>query len=121
MFEFIVKYWLEFIFGIIIGILTTLYKRIKTEQEKTKTEYDALKQAMLAMLHDRLYQACTYYITIGYIPIEKAEEIMDNLKMIYEAYHALGGNGTGTEIYTRFKALPMKSEKEESHDGNEIN
>ena len=29
--------------------------------------------------------------------------------MIYDAYHVLGGNGTGTEIYKRFKALPIKS------------
>jgi hypothetical protein len=116
--EFIIKYWLEFAFGVVVAILTTGYNKIKTELNKTEDEYNALKQAMIAMLHDRLYQSCTYYITLGYIPIEKAEEIMGNLKLIYEAYHALGGNGTGTEIYLRFKDLPMRSvEKEESHDG----
>ena len=119
MVEFIIKYWLEFVFSGVIGILTACYKRIKTEQQKTQTEYNALKQAMIAILHDRLYQSCTYYLTLGYIPVEKAEEILDNLKMIYDAYHALGGNGTGTEIYTRFKALPIKSSEVEREDSNE--
>ena len=117
--EFIIKYWLEFLFGIIITILTACYNKIKSKLDKTEAEYNALKQAMVAMLHDRLYQSCTYYLTLGYIPVEKAEEILDNLKMIYDAYHALGGNGTGTEIYTRFKALPIKSvevEREDSHE-----
>ena len=119
MVEFIIKYWLEFVFSIVIGVLTACYNKIKADQKKTQTEYNALKQAMVAMLHDRVYQSCTYYLTLGYIPVEKAEEILDNIQMIYDAYHALGGNGTGTEIYTRFKALPIKSvevEREDSHD-----
>lgn len=26
------------------------------------------------------------------------------------SYHALGGNGTGTELYTRAKGLPIKED-----------
>lgn len=123
MIEFIIKYWLELAFGALVSWLMAWNTKRKKEDQKREDEYNALKQAMVAMLHDRLYQACTHYITLGYIPVEKAEEIMDNLNMIYEAYHSLGGNGTGTEIYLRFKALPMKSvesEKEESFDGNSL-
>ena len=39
---------------------------------------------------------------------------MDELKeieYIYNAYHSLGGNGTGTEIYNRVKKLEIKEEK----------
>jgi hypothetical protein len=107
--EFIIKYWLEFVFGVIVAILTASYNKIKAKLNKTEDEYNALKQAMIAMLHDRVYQSCTHYLTLGYIPVEKAEEILDNIQMIYDAYHVLGGNGTGTEIYKRFKALPIKS------------
>lgn len=123
MIEFIVKYWLEFAFGALVGWLAAWFKKRKKEDELRNAEYNALKQAMIAILHDRLYQACTHYITLGYIPISKYEEIRDNMKLIYEAYHALGGNGTGTDIYERFKALPLKSadsEKEESFDGNSL-
>lgn len=29
---------------------------------------------------------------------------------LYKSYHALGGNGTGTELYTRAKALPIRED-----------
>ena len=119
MIEFILKYWLEVVFGLIVTILTACYNKIKAKLNKTEEEYNALKQAMIAMLHDSLYKSCSKYIALGYIPLEKAEEIMDNLKMIYEAYHALGGNGTGTEIYQRFKALPIRSVEVEREDCDE--
>ena len=119
MIDFIVKYWLEFVFGVIVAILTAYYNKIKVRLNKTEDEYNALKQAMVAMLHDRLYESCAYYLTLGYIPVEKAEEIMDNLKMIYDAYHALGGNGTGTEIYMRFKKLPIRCSEVEVEDSHE--
>lgn len=109
MFEFLIEYWVELAFVGLIGWLKTWFNKRKKEDELRNLEYNSLKQAMVAILHDRLYQSCTYYLTLGYIPLEKAEEILDNLKIIYDAYHALGGNGTGTEIYQRFKALPIRS------------
>ena len=33
-----------------------------------------------------------------------------NLEYLYRSYHALGGNGTGTELYNRAKALPIKND-----------
>ena len=66
----------------------------------------AIKEGLLAILHDRLYQACTYYITLGYIDTVG----LKNIEYIYKAYHPLGGNGTGTELYNRAKALPLKED-----------
>jgi hypothetical protein len=51
--EFIIKYWLEFVFGVIVAILTASYNKIKAKMNKTEDEYNALKQAMIAILHDR--------------------------------------------------------------------
>ena len=42
--------------------------------------------------------------------VDEAETVLDNLKLLYDTYSALGGNGTGTELYTRAKALPIKAE-----------
>lgn len=107
--EFIIKYWLECLFGGLITILggwcVSLTKKLKRKQ----MEYSALKVAMVAILHDKLFDICNYYLSLGYIPADKAEEILDNVKMIYEAYHALGGNGTGTLIYEKFLALKVRS------------
>ena len=78
--------------------------------KKRMSEQEAIKDGMIAILHDRLFQSCNQYLEMGYIPLDKAEEILDNLKIIYDAYHSLGGNGTGTEIYNRTIKLPLKKE-----------
>ena len=110
--EFIIKYWLEFIFGLAIAGLSFC---IKTLQKKLKKQ-EAIQQGLLAILHDRLLQECNQYLSQGYIPLDKAEEILDNLKIIYDAYHSLGGNGTGTSIYKRTINLPLKKERSKKYD-----
>ncbi len=69
---------------------------------KKVTEYKTIKDGLLAIMHDRLYQACTYYSQQGWINASG----LKNLEYLYQSYHALGGNGTGTELYNRAKALP---------------
>ena len=71
---------------------------------KKVTEYKTIKDGLLAIMHDRLYQACTYYIQQGWIVASG----LKNLEYLYQSYHALGGNGTGTELYNRAKALPIR-------------
>lgn len=45
------------------------------------------------------------YVELGYIPSYAYENFCD----MYEAYHALGGNGTGTKLYEEIKALHLKN------------
>lgn len=71
---------------------------------KKVTEYKTIKDGLLAIMHDRLYQSCTYYIKQGHIDMGG----LKNLEYLYKSYHALGGNGTGTELYNRAKALPIQ-------------
>ncbi|MBE5886776.1 MAG: hypothetical protein E7284_10280 [Lachnospiraceae bacterium] len=108
MFEFLIKYWLEFLFGLAIAGLSFCTKKLFSKLKKKNIEDEAIKAGMIAILHDRLFQTCNQYLELGYIPLEKAEEILDNLRILYEAYHALGGNGTGTDIYNRTIKLPLK-------------
>lgn len=104
MWEFIWKHIGELIFTAITGVLAAAYrslsKRIKAQEEERK----AVKEGLLAIMHDRLYQSCTYFIKQGYIDTSG----LKNLEYLYKSYHALGGNGTGTELYNRAKALPIK-------------
>lgn len=106
--EWIVKYWVQWLFGIIAGTLGLGYKRLSAKVKAQEEERKAIKAGMLAILHDRLYQACTYYINHGSIDTAG----LKNLEYIYNAYHSLGGNGTGTELYNRAKALPIKEVSE---------
>lgn len=108
--EFIQKFWLQFLLTGISGGLALLcktsYKKIKDEREQHKREqeeYNARQKvqetAICAILHDRLLQTLTYYL-------EKKEinsDQMDNLKIMYDSYIALGGNGTIKILWERFK------------------
>lgn len=107
--DWILEYWIQAVFAGILAILGFMVKQLNTKISQERNENQAIKTAMVAMLHDRLFQCCRHYIKTGYIPIDEAEQILDNLKMLYETYSALGGNGTGTELYNRTKALPLEN------------
>ena len=102
--EWITKYWGEWLFGIVAAALAAGYKRLAKKVRAESAEREALKAGVLSLLHDRLYQACKYYLAQGWIDVEG----LDNIRYLYTSYHALGGNGTGTELYNRAKALPIK-------------
>lgn len=96
MWQFIIECWAEWAFGLLGAALIAVV-----------VKYKALLDGVLAILHDRIYQACHYYLKQGCIDMSG----MKNLEYLYKSYHALGGNGTGTELYNRAKALPIKEDK----------
>lgn len=63
----------------------------------------AVEKGLLAVLHDRLYQACKYHIRKDYVTVEE----FDNIKYMYEAYTNLGGNGTVKILYEKLCKLEM--------------
>lgn len=102
------KYWVQEVLAAISGAVAWLGRKV----HRWKQEQDLVKQGVLAILHDRLYQACQYYLRKGYCSIDDR----DNLEYMFRPYRALGGNGTGEELYNRCLALPYEPESEE---GNE--
>lgn len=84
------------------GSYRRLAKRVKEQEEERK----AIKAGLLAILHDRLYAECSRCLAQGSIDTDA----MRNLEYLYRSYHALGGNGTGTELYNRAKALPIRND-----------
>lgn len=105
--EWLAKYWLQVLFGALLTALGALYKRIGGKVKRQTAEYTAIKEGLVAILHDRLYAECRRCIAGGSVTVEE----LKNIEYLYNAYHALGGNGTGTELYTRAKALKIKEEK----------
>jgi|GEM_PF-290799 len=119
MMEWIQQYWLTAIFGGIIGFFTLAIKKMYSSLigrhkellsgiEKERTEQALLKESLLALMHDRLYQACQYHMRKEYITVEELE----NLKSLYENYLSIGGNGTGAELYKRCNSLHIVTQKE---------
>lgn len=113
--QFIKQYWLEVVFGGVLSglslVVRSLWGRFKREQQaresreqEDRTEQKLLREAVLAILHDRLYSLARYYISQKWITIQD----LDNLEYLYNAYHSLGGNGTGTELFLRCKSLPIR-------------
>ena len=98
--EFIFSYCLEVLFGLAITVLSFCYNRLKNRFK----EQEVMKEGIVAILHDRLFQSGMYFLGKGEISVSE----LDNIDGIYNAYHKLGGNGTGTEIYERVRELPLK-------------
>ena len=102
--QFILRHWLEVAFASICGIIMTFYKKLSNRVKQKIKEQQLLKDGVLAILHDRLYQSCRLHIKQGCINVEA----LRNVEYLHKSYHNLGGNGTGTELYNRVKALPIK-------------
>ena len=106
MWQFVLQHIGELLFTGITGVLAAAYRRLSKRIKEQEDERKAVKTGLLAILHDRLYQACLHYISQGWID----DDGMKNLEYLYKSYHALGGNGTGTELYNRAKALPLHAD-----------
>lgn len=87
------------------ALITEIWRHVmeKKKEKVNPTDISLMKTATLAILHDRLYQACRFYLSKGKID----EDGYTNLKTMYETYHGLGGNGTGTELYNRASKLKI--------------
>lgn len=101
--DFIVKYWLEVAFGLVLAGLGFVYrkmaKQIKEDREKNK----AIEDGMRALLRNELIQAYNLYVVDKkYCPVYGKE----NVNAMYDAYHRLGGNGTITRLKEQIDNLP---------------
>ncbi len=63
----------------------------------------SLQKVIKALSHDALFSRCEQLISRGSI----TSDDLENLNMLYEAYHDLGMNGAGEELYNRAKSLPL--------------
>lgn len=104
--EFIVKYWLEFGFFLITSALTASSTYFWKQNKARKSEQNAVKLGIQALLRNGIIEQYNKYMDKKYIPIYA----MDNVEAMYKQYHALGGNGTITELYEDLKQLPHRKE-----------
>ena len=98
----------------IIGYLVHKLKKHEEEKEQEterwqkqqQIEYNAICAMLIALGHDRILQGYRYYKRNGGI----SPQDLETMTKLYEAYHALGGNGTVTMVYEKIKELPIKEE-----------
>lgn len=104
---------IEHVVAIVVAIFACdgfwSYIRYKAESRKGHNkEIQVIKEGLLALLHDRLYNIGEMYIMSGYITFDE----FDNLAYLYKPYKDLGGNSTGDDVYEKCKNLPRKQDSQ---------
>ena len=83
--------------------LSKRIEEVSTRQESKILEMNAMSFGLLAMLHDKVFQSCMYFINKGEITGEELE----NLECLYNGYSGLGGNGTCETLFKRVQQLKI--------------
>jgi hypothetical protein len=104
--DFVIRYWLEVLFGAALAGLTAAYKHSSKKLKCKFAEQDAIRLGVQALLRDRIIQSYNYYIEKGYIPIYSRQ----NLDELYSQYKNLGGNGTILVLMNKLASLPTPNE-----------
>lgn len=76
--------------------------------QSTKKSQSDLEKAVIAMLHDKIFDKAERYLKRGGITIKE----LDNLRCLYTPYSGLGGNGTGEKLFKDCLDLPLITEDE---------
>ena len=89
-------------FGVPSAIFAALVGYIKKTNTQRKTEADALKNGIQALLRAELIKSWEKWSERGYAPIYARE----NFENCWFQYHALGANGVMDNIHEKFLQLP---------------
>lgn len=90
------------------GIWTVVNGIITRRKERKSTERDAL----LGLLHVRIYEDCRQILSKGYMTMDDYE----NIQFLYKPYRELGGNGTCEKLYEEVNDLGITTEKGECYE-----
>lgn len=112
--EWISKYWVEWVFGLIAAALAWMVKRLSARIKREQEENKALRDGMKALLKINLDKECERCQRDGWCGSVKRGTIMD----MYSAYKGLGGNGGTQTLVEQTLQLPaVEPEKgEHNHD-----
>ena len=102
--EWITRYWVEWLFGIVAALAAASYLRVSRHMRHTQKKDRALDDGMRALLRDRIISACDHYFEKGFAPVYARE----NITSMYDAYHSLGGDGIVTDMVKQAMELPYK-------------
>ena len=123
--EFLLQMCLSALSIILTAIIGIIVKRMndkseerradeKSREEETREaerarreEYSALKDGIIAILRNHIIQADVHFSDRGHATISQK----DNVQMMYDAYHRLGGNGIVTKSYRHIMELPVAHEE----------
>ena len=100
--EWIAKYWVEWLFGLLIAALTFVVRSISARLKREQAENQALRDGMRSLLRSQIETQCERALGDGWCGARLRGTISD----LYTSYHALGGNGVITGIVEQVMGLP---------------
>lgn len=93
------------VFAVATSSLSALYAWAVHRRKKDKAEQDAIRDGIMAILHDRIFQAAHFYCDVqGWCSLDDKK----NIEYLYKPYAALHGNGTGKTAYEAIMGLPTE-------------
>lgn len=102
MMEWFLQYWLDILFGAILGILAWIVRKISKHYKEEKDRNDAVRLGVQALLRSQMINDFNHYKEKGYAPIYAKE----NFENCWQRYHSLGVNGVMDGIHEDFMKLP---------------
>ncbi len=103
MWEFVAKYWIEFFFGIVAAALTAGYTRISKRLREEKVRNTAIENGVRDILRMQILDTYERCKVAGTITVSRK----DAIDSAYNSYHALGGNGTITQVHNELMGMPI--------------
>lgn len=98
--------WLKAIIAVLGSVaaagIAAAARRFSARRKRLKQRQDAVEEGLRGLLHDRIHERYYECEAKGFADVRDRE----NMEQLYEPYHALGGNGTGTDLYDRLRELP---------------
>lgn len=103
MWEFVAKYWLEFVFGLIVAALGAGYAKISKRLKEEKVRNTAIENGVRDILRMQILDTYDKCKAAGSISVSRK----DAIDSAYTSYHALGGNGTITQVHNELMAMQI--------------
>lgn len=103
MWEFVAKYWIEFLFGLIVAALSAGYAKISKRLKDEKKRNEAIENGVRDILRMQILDTYDKCKANGTISVSRK----DAIDSAYNSYHALGGNGTITQVHNELMAMTI--------------
>lgn len=103
MWEFVAKYWIEFLFGLIVAALSAGYAKISKRLKDEKKRNEAIENGVRDILRMQILDTYDKCKANGTISVSRK----DAIDSAYNSYHALGGNGTITQVHNELMAMQI--------------
>ena len=89
------------VFPLVPPVLAWLCGWLVRGHRKEEDRDRAVETGLRTLLRAELLEIHAKCASQGHAPLS----VMEEVERIYQAYHSLGGNGTGTKIYEEIKVL----------------